>query len=56
MPQDPVILLSWLNTRLRDEGQTLEELCRDLDQDPEELKARMLAAGFDYDPAQRRFR
>ena len=56
MPQDPMILLSWLNTRLRDEGLTLEELCRDLDEDPEALTERMRQAGFAYDAQQRRFR
>ena len=28
LPQDPVILLSVVNTRLRDEYSDLEELCR----------------------------
>ena len=27
LPQDPVILLSVVNTRLRDTGDSLEELC-----------------------------
>ena len=27
VPNDPAILLSFLNTRLRDDGCTLEELC-----------------------------
>ncbi len=30
LPQDPVILLSYINTRLRDSYSSLEALCDDL--------------------------
>ena len=56
LPRDPIILLSVVNTKLRDEYDTLDDLCEDLDLDRAELEARLAAAGFVYDPEQRRFR
>ena len=56
LPSDPVILLSVLNTKLRDEYDSLEALCEDLELDRDELSSRLLSAGFRYDPAQNRFR
>ena len=37
LPQDPMILLSYVNTKLRDEYASLDELCAALDADREEL-------------------
>ena len=55
LPQDPMILLSVVNTRLRDGFPSLEELCSAEDISPEELQGRLAAAGFHYDRAQNRF-
>ena len=55
LPKDPYILLSFVNTRLRDEDASLEELCAALDTDREELAARLKDAGFVYDEEHRRF-
>ena len=41
IPQDPYILLSFVNTKLRDEYGSLEELCASLDLDKEELLAKL---------------
>lgn len=56
LPKDPMILLSWLNTRLRDEYPDLDELCEDLSLERAELEQTLQAVGFVYDPAQNRFR
>ena len=56
LPRDPMILLSVLNTKLRDEYPSLEELCRDLDLDQRTLEDKMAAAGFSYDEARNAFR
>lgn len=56
LPTDPMILLSFVNTKLRDEYQSLDELCDSLDEDREALEQRLAAAGFTYDAALRRFR
>lgn len=55
LPNDPMILLSFLNTKLRDEYDSLEALCEDMELDGEELKARLAAVGFSYDAERRRF-
>ena len=55
LPKDPMILLSVVNTKLRDEYPSLEELCRALDLDRQELEARLGAAGFAYDEEHNRF-
>lgn len=31
LPTDPIILLSYVNTKLRDEFQSLEDFCKSLD-------------------------
>lgn len=55
IPQDPMILFSYVNTKLRDEYPTLDRLCDDMDIPREELEDRLLQAGFHYDAARNRF-
>ena len=55
LPNDPMILLSYLNTKLRDEYDSLASLCEDLELDERELKEKLAAAGFSYDEARNRF-
>lgn len=55
LPKDPMILLSVLNTKLRDEYESLDALCEDLELDARELGDTLAAAGFRYDAALRRF-
>ena len=56
LPKGPVILLSYVNTKLRDEYPTLEDLCTSLDISPDDLQSRLAAVGFTYDPATNQFR
>lgn len=56
LPQDPFILLSFINTRLRDQYPTLDDLCADMGIDRDELTARMQAVGFEYMPQINQFR
>lgn len=56
LPKDPFILLSVINMKLRNYYKSLQELCHDLDVSETELRARLGAAGFDYDPVNNRFR
>ena len=56
IPQDPVILLSWLNMKLRDEYSSLSELCSALGLERQQLEDKMKSAGFDYDPSAKQFR
>ncbi|SCI76928.1 Uncharacterised protein [uncultured Flavonifractor sp.] len=55
LPQDPVILLSYLNTKLRDQYPSLEALCDDLQADAGEITEKLKAIGYDYDPQRNQF-
>ena len=56
LPTDPYILLSYVNTKLRDEYPSLEALCDNLDIDAEEISQRLSDAGFSYNPEINQFR
>ena len=55
LPQDPIILLSYVNTKLRDEYNSLDELCAFLEANREELVRRLEAVGYTYDEDKNRF-
>jgi len=55
LPSDPAMLLSFVNTRLRDEFPSLQELCLALDIDIDVLSERLAQAGFEYDAALNKF-
>ena len=55
VPKDPVILLSYLSTQLRDFYPSLTELCRSLDLDQAEIEAKMELLDYHYDEGQNRF-
>ena len=54
LPEDDNILLSFINTKLRD-GDLPEELCAELGADWEEIEARLLGIGYVYDAKSNRF-
>ena len=56
LPKDPMILLSVVNTKLRDEYDSLDQLCADLDEARSELEKKLAAAGFCYDEHVNQFR
>ena len=56
LPKDPFLLVSVVNTKLRDEYESLDALCAALDVDRAELEEKLAAAGFSYDPARSAFR
>ncbi len=47
-PKDPIMLMSWVNMKLRDFYPSLENLCDDLEIPVEDLVSRLSAAGFEY--------
>ncbi len=55
LPQDPIILLSYVNTKLRGEYSSLDELCAALDADKEELVRKLETVGYTYDEEKNRF-
>lgn len=56
LPQDPVMLYSFVNTKLRDEYSSLDALCEGLGINRSELELKLKAAGFDYMPEVNQFR
>ncbi len=48
LPQDPNILMSFINMKLRDFYPSLDAVCEDLQIDKEVLIEKLLAAGFEY--------
>ena len=55
LPQDPMILLSYLNTKLRDFYPTLDALCDDLQIDGGEVSRRLAAIDCRYSPERNQF-
>ena len=55
VPQDPVILLSFLNLKLRDSYPALDALCEDLGLNRQELEEKMKAIDYEYSPEQNQF-
>lgn len=55
IPGDPVILLSYLNTQLRDNYSSLDDLCEDLELNPAELAQKIAAIGYSYDSDKNQF-
>jgi hypothetical protein len=49
LPQDPVMLLSYVNTQLRDHYSSLDELCASLSADREALIAKLGSIDYEYD-------
>lgn len=56
LPSDPFILLSYINTKLRDEYSSLNALCEDLNVDRAALESKLADAGFTYLPEANQFR
>lgn len=55
IPSDPMMLLSFINMKLRDQYDSLDELCASMDIDRSELESRLAEAGFEYNPQQNKF-
>ena len=55
LPQDPIILLSVVNTKLRDQYDSLEELCAAEDAEQDALTEKLAAVGYTYSAEQNQF-
>lgn len=55
-PNDPFMLMSVLNTKLRDEYPSLDELCQAEDLDKEEILQKMARIGMEYIPEVNQFK
>lgn len=55
VPNDPVILMSYLNTQLRDHYASLEDLCKTMALDPAEITAKLNTIGYVYNAQRNQF-
>ena len=55
LPKDPVMLLSVINTKLRDRYPSLDALCDDLDADRAEIAERLGMIDYVYDAGRNQF-
>ena len=55
LPKDPFMLLSYVNTQLRDNFSSLSELCASLGVNEEDIVSTLANAGYSYDECLNRF-
>lgn len=55
LPRDPVMLLSVVNTKLRDYYLTLDVLCEDMQVDKQELIGKLEMIDYTYDAGSNQF-
>lgn len=55
LPKDPVMLLSAVNMKLRDQYASLDALCEDMDISRAEIEEAILTVGYAYDEKTNQF-
>ena len=55
IPTDPAILLSYVNTQLRDNYTSLDELAKSLSADENEIKSKLSSIGYEYNAELNKF-
>ena len=55
IPKDPVMLLSFINLKLRDYYSSFEALCDDLDVDGDEIISKLAGINYQYDADKNQF-
>ena len=55
IPTDPVMLLSYINTQLRDNYSSLDALCEDLNIAPSEIIAKLESINYIYNKELNKF-
>jgi hypothetical protein len=55
IPNDPMILLSFINMKLRDFYDNFEELCADLDVLPVQIIDKLASIGYEYNEELNKF-
>lgn len=56
LPSDPIMLLSVINMKLRDQYDSLDSLCDDLDVNKEEIVNKLSSVNYVYDETQNQFK
>ena len=55
LPKDPMLLLSVVNTKIRDYYHTLDALCEDMDADRDEIINTLKGIDYEYDESRHQF-
>lgn len=55
IPKDPAILLSYVNTKLRDYYGSLDEMCDDMQLDRKEIEDKLSMIGYKYKKERNQF-
>ena len=55
LPNDPIMLLSFVNMKLRDRYASLDALCEDMDVNKEEIIAKLDEVGYVYHTERNQF-
>ena len=55
MPKDPVMLLSYVNTQLRDHYESLEEFAKATMVDAKEIQEKLASINYEYRPKRNQF-
>ena len=55
LPKDPMILLSVINTKIRDQYHTLDALCEDMQIEKQELIDILKGIDYEYDESRHQF-
>lgn len=55
LPRDPVMLLSIVNTKLRDYYASLDELCEDMQEDKQKIIDTLKGIDYEYDESRHQF-
>ncbi len=55
LPQDPFMLMSFVNTKLRDQYASLNEFCDAMDVQRDEICAKLAAIGMEYNSETNKF-
>ena len=56
LPKDPILLLSYINMKLRDQYESLDALCDDLDADKEDIINKLKSINYEYDEQSNQFK
>ena len=54
-PKDPAMLLSYVNTQLRDFYPSMEEFCKAMDVEKTEIDEKLARIDYEYDPVSNRY-
>ena len=55
LPSDPIMLLSFVNMKLRDQYASLDALCEDMDVDKAQIITKLAEVGYEYSEERNQF-